>query len=251
VTAGITCPRCGRTSYNPNDVAQGYCGACHDWTTPPSGAWGDCREEVALTDDQLERVTREEGAASEFEPTYQCDLWGKHSPHVSFVNDYGPSKGVWIRWVARRPGKLVWGVPCPVGNGQEGDDDTPFCALWQGHIGRHYMVKPEERSWVKVRLWLRQGDQHWVWDETRLDYQAELAGGLQRVAKMHANVLNIIAKGTYRPGMEPTYTVEFEFPDGEHVRFGDDRDAMVDPEALDPGRLAEKFEELFRRRHPG
>lgn len=28
----ITCPRCGRTSYNPNDVEQGYCGACHDWT---------------------------------------------------------------------------------------------------------------------------------------------------------------------------------------------------------------------------
>lgn len=25
----ITCPRCGRTSYNPNDVAHRYCGACH------------------------------------------------------------------------------------------------------------------------------------------------------------------------------------------------------------------------------
>lgn len=24
-----TCPRCGRTSYNPNDLAQRYCGACH------------------------------------------------------------------------------------------------------------------------------------------------------------------------------------------------------------------------------
>ena len=28
----ITCPRCGRTSYNPNDVREGYCGSCHDWT---------------------------------------------------------------------------------------------------------------------------------------------------------------------------------------------------------------------------
>jgi hypothetical protein len=27
--AAITCPRCGRTSYNPNDIAQRYCGACH------------------------------------------------------------------------------------------------------------------------------------------------------------------------------------------------------------------------------
>jgi hypothetical protein len=28
----ITCPRCGRTSYHPTDVEQGYCGHCHDWT---------------------------------------------------------------------------------------------------------------------------------------------------------------------------------------------------------------------------
>lgn len=25
----ITCPRCGRTSHNPNDAAQRYCGWCH------------------------------------------------------------------------------------------------------------------------------------------------------------------------------------------------------------------------------
>ena len=25
----ITCPRCGRTSYNPEDVAKRYCGRCH------------------------------------------------------------------------------------------------------------------------------------------------------------------------------------------------------------------------------
>lgn len=28
----FTCPRCGRTSYHPADAAEGYCGACHDWT---------------------------------------------------------------------------------------------------------------------------------------------------------------------------------------------------------------------------
>lgn len=26
------CPRCGMASANPNDLAEGYCGACHDWT---------------------------------------------------------------------------------------------------------------------------------------------------------------------------------------------------------------------------
>lgn len=30
----ITCPRCGRTSYHPKDVEYGYCGNCHDYTTP-------------------------------------------------------------------------------------------------------------------------------------------------------------------------------------------------------------------------
>lgn len=25
----ITCPRCGRTSFNTHDIAERYCGACH------------------------------------------------------------------------------------------------------------------------------------------------------------------------------------------------------------------------------
>lgn len=29
----FTCPRCGRTTYNTMDVAEGYCGHCHDWTS--------------------------------------------------------------------------------------------------------------------------------------------------------------------------------------------------------------------------
>lgn len=28
----FTCPRCGSKSYHPKDVAEGYCGHCHDWT---------------------------------------------------------------------------------------------------------------------------------------------------------------------------------------------------------------------------
>lgn len=28
MTESITCPRCERTSYNPNDVLNKYCGAC-------------------------------------------------------------------------------------------------------------------------------------------------------------------------------------------------------------------------------
>ena len=34
----ITCPKCGRTSYNVNDIEQGYCGQCHAWTADRSAA---------------------------------------------------------------------------------------------------------------------------------------------------------------------------------------------------------------------
>jgi hypothetical protein len=36
----ITCPLCGATSYHPQDIGEGYCGRCHDWTSPP-GARAD------------------------------------------------------------------------------------------------------------------------------------------------------------------------------------------------------------------
>ncbi|MDH2425760.1 hypothetical protein [Sphaerisporangium sp. TRM90804] len=32
----FTCPRCGRSSAHPTDTAEGYCGACHDWTGTPA-----------------------------------------------------------------------------------------------------------------------------------------------------------------------------------------------------------------------
>ena len=37
----ITCPDCGMRSYNPNDIAEGYCGHCHDWTSfqEPGQPW--------------------------------------------------------------------------------------------------------------------------------------------------------------------------------------------------------------------
>lgn len=31
----ITCPKCGMTSFNANDIREGYCGNCHDWTSGP------------------------------------------------------------------------------------------------------------------------------------------------------------------------------------------------------------------------
>jgi len=34
---GFTCPRCGMTSRNPDDIRDGYCGNCHDWTRDAAG----------------------------------------------------------------------------------------------------------------------------------------------------------------------------------------------------------------------
>jgi hypothetical protein len=28
----FVCPRCGKASSHPDDIREGYCGACHDWT---------------------------------------------------------------------------------------------------------------------------------------------------------------------------------------------------------------------------
>lgn len=39
VTPSITCPACGRTSHHPEDLRQGYCGACSWWTGDPMLAW--------------------------------------------------------------------------------------------------------------------------------------------------------------------------------------------------------------------
>lgn len=33
--AAFACPRCGMISHNANDVREGYCGNCHDWTRVP------------------------------------------------------------------------------------------------------------------------------------------------------------------------------------------------------------------------
>lgn len=50
MTVSITCWVCGRTSWNPEDVRYGYCGACHDTTapTPCPTCQGDRRETVGM-----------------------------------------------------------------------------------------------------------------------------------------------------------------------------------------------------------
>jgi hypothetical protein len=55
VALSITCPVCGRTSWHPEDVAHGYCGACREVTggavTRPCDRCDSCGQ-VANSDDQ-------------------------------------------------------------------------------------------------------------------------------------------------------------------------------------------------------
>jgi hypothetical protein len=108
-------------------------------------------------------------------------------------------------------------------------------------------------SWVKVRLWLGSGDfpDRWLYDETRIDPDAP-DHGLERLAVVHANVVNLTAAENYKKGRGPLpYTVEFVFPDGEHVRFGTDPTIMVEPDYFPPDQLMAKLADLMRRRHGG
>jgi hypothetical protein len=43
-----TCPKCGMTSYNPDDIREGYCGNCHDWVILPPTVkqFGDPRKDA-------------------------------------------------------------------------------------------------------------------------------------------------------------------------------------------------------------
>jgi hypothetical protein len=44
VEPSITCPKCGRTSHNSNDVEQGWCITCADWTSGQRIAQEEARQ---------------------------------------------------------------------------------------------------------------------------------------------------------------------------------------------------------------
>ena len=63
--ASFSCPRCGRTSHNPNDAREGYCGACHAWTAPRVTAVAPADASVADVRKALDRKFRIYGASAE------------------------------------------------------------------------------------------------------------------------------------------------------------------------------------------
>jgi hypothetical protein len=52
----ITCPECGLTSYNPTDIAEGFCGACHDWTGPRKPDLVDLEHALLIAEDEIAKT---------------------------------------------------------------------------------------------------------------------------------------------------------------------------------------------------
>lgn len=83
----ITCPRCGKHSFNPNDIEQGYCGACHWWTSDPI----------------LGEVDPDTMEVTEPKPdTWDCTdaEWKRHLAMRLFHSPFCSAAGTW---------------PCPIG----------------------------------------------------------------------------------------------------------------------------------------
>lgn len=53
----ITCPVCGMTSYSPVDIQQGWCGNCHQRTSPP-GMFADTDDDRPLRPGEFEAMLR-------------------------------------------------------------------------------------------------------------------------------------------------------------------------------------------------
>jgi hypothetical protein len=77
-----TCPKCGATSYNPNDEFYGYCGNCHQFTR--GVRYGDQRHRSSSTPAGQEREMRM--------PTN--DEEGKAQPEMPEVQRQGNCRGV-------------------------------------------------------------------------------------------------------------------------------------------------------------
>lgn len=82
----ITCPKCRMTSYNPNDIEQGYCGNCHDWTSPPARRAVSDEADLELDQRVLQDVQQPRVSGQDLGDDPDGDLAG-------YDGGYGPPAG--------------------------------------------------------------------------------------------------------------------------------------------------------------
>lgn len=105
--SSFTCPRCGATSHNPNDVAQGYCGACHDWTgeVPPVPTPTRVAERLAPGGIYFQVVT-DEGEVLAAEGVSQAQAEDGPADLLDTVADRHQT--VAFDWCDEHPGRDCW-----------------------------------------------------------------------------------------------------------------------------------------------
>jgi ribosomal protein L37E len=59
VSDSYTCPRCGRTSYNPNDAANKYCGYCHEFEEDQDTENKRLKAEIAFLKSEIDKMIRQ------------------------------------------------------------------------------------------------------------------------------------------------------------------------------------------------
>jgi hypothetical protein len=90
MTATITCPDCGVTSYHPTDVAEGYCGRCHDWTSkggrPMATMFFDVDLESEVTDHVCTRIRSADDVTEELLDIVRWVVKRHYQPRAGFMD---------------------------------------------------------------------------------------------------------------------------------------------------------------------
>ena len=113
----FTCPRCHRTTYNPTDVEQGYCGGCHDWTRPKPGTLpvrflvyvdAELREEAVASKSTRAARTTPLGSSCRRSPTHQGRVCAEAEARGSvYLVDVEFWDGEHVRWGTDADGMVI------------------------------------------------------------------------------------------------------------------------------------------------
>lgn len=129
----ITCPRCGRTSYNPNDVREQWCGNCSDYHPGKMPGW--LREDFADRGEPLpadvvakdaERRRAEAAAAERTRPP----VYGPHCQHADLCSMFGCDQRGHIDYPCREQATCEYcgpGAVCPSSPSGRAAAECPEC----------------------------------------------------------------------------------------------------------------------------
>jgi hypothetical protein len=147
-----TCPVCLRTSHNPNDDAEHYCGYCHDWTwrtdgnqrhsssSTPAGQEREMRmptnDEDGKAQPEMSEVPRE-GDCPSLQQLRGERMEPKDESTVRPVQWSGISGSVEPKWTTRETtdGTIQWNAPIPPSEPSSVDGYPSKYRFYWGAVG--------------------------------------------------------------------------------------------------------------------